>query len=204
MISIALAKGRILTESLPLLAKSGITVLKKDLSSRKLIFNVNEQIKLMIVRATDVPVFVEHGVADMGITGKDTLLEYEAKNIYELLDLRIACCRLMVAAKSANQLKQNTLKVATKYVRLASNFFTQKSQQIEIIKLYGTMELAPTIGLSHCIVDLVDTGNTLKENGLTPYEHIMDISARLIVNAAAYKTKNTVLKSWVKNIKENL
>jgi ATP phosphoribosyltransferase len=159
---------------------------------------------VIVIRATDVPVFVQHGAADMGIAGKDVLLEHGANGLFELLDLGIAKCKLMVAASDKNKLEQNTLKIATKYVNSAKRYFEAKGQQIEIIKLYGAMELAPVVGLAHCIVDLVDTGNTLKANGLVPLEHIEYISSRLVVNAASFKTKNAQIKTWVKGIEQNL
>ncbi len=205
MLTIALSKGRILEQTLPLLAKSGLTIDTNELNSRKLILNTNlTHVKVIIIRATDVPVFVQHGAADIGIAGKDILLEHGMQNLFELLDLQIAKCRLMVAAESAQKLNQTTLKIATKYVRCSQQYFKNKAQQIEIIKLYGAMELAPVVGLAHCIVDLVDTGNTLKANGLIPLEPILDISSRLIVNIASFKIKNTQIKDWVVRIEQNL
>jgi ATP phosphoribosyltransferase len=205
MLTIALSKGRILEQTLPLLKKAGLEIADTELNSRKLILDTNfDDIKVIVIRATDVPVFVQHGAADMGIAGKDVLLEHGANGLFELLDLSIAKCKLMVAASDENQLKQDTLKIATKYVNSAKQYFEAKSQQIEIIKLYGAMELAPVVGLAHCIVDLVDTGNTLKANGLMPLEHIKDISSRLVVNTASFKTKNTQIKSWICNIEKNL
>ncbi len=201
MLTIALSKGRILEQTLPLLKKAGLEIADEELNSRKLILDTNlTDVKVIVIRATDVPVFVQHGAADIGIAGKDVLLEHGAQGVFELLDLGIAKCRLMVAASSAEQLNKNTLKVATKYVNSAKQYFQQQGQSCEIIKLYGAMELAPMVGLAHCIVDLVDTGNTLKANGLIPLDHITDISSRLVVNAAAFKTKNTQIKSWVKAI----
>jgi ATP phosphoribosyltransferase len=205
MLTIALSKGRILEQTLPLLKKAGLEIADEELNSRKLILDTNlDDVKVIVIRATDVPVFVQHGAADMGITGKDVLLEHGANGLFELLDLGIAKCKLMVAASDKNKLEQNTLKIATKYVNSAKRYFETKGQQIEIIKLYGAMELAPVVGLAHCIVDLVDTGNTLKANGLVPLEHIEDISSRLIVNAASFKTKNAQIKTWVKGIEQNL
>ena len=190
MLTIALSKGRILEQTLPLLKKAGLEIADEELNSRKLILDTNlDDVKVIVIRATDVPVFVQHGAADMGIAGKDVLLEHGANGLFELLDLGIAKCKLMVAASDKNKLEQNTLKIATKYVNSAKRYFETKGQQIEIIKLYGAMELAPVVGLAHCIVDLVDTGNTLKANGLVPLEHIEDISSRLVVNAASFKTK---------------
>ncbi len=205
MLTIALSKGRILEQTLPLLKKAGLEIADEELDSRKLILDTNlDDVKVIVIRATDVPVFVQHGAADMGIAGKDVLLEHGANGLFELLDLGIAKCRLMVAASNKDKLNQNTLKIATKYVNSAKRYFETKGQQIEIIKLYGAMELAPVVGLAHCIVDLVDTGNTLKANGLVPLEHIEDISSRLVVNAASFKTKNAQIKTWVKGIEENL
>jgi len=205
MLTIALSKGRILEQTLPLLKKAGLEIADEELNSRKLILDTNlDDVKVIVIRATDVPVFVQHGAADMGIAGKDVLLEHGANGLFELLDLGIAKCRLMVAASNKDKLNQNTLKIATKYVNSAKRYFETKGQQIEIIKLYGAMELAPVVGLAHCIVDLVDTGNTLKANGLVPLDHIEDISSRLVVNAASFKTKNSQIKTWVKGIEENL
>ena len=166
MLTIALSKGRILEQTLPLLKKAGLEIADEELNSRKLILDTNlDDVKVIVIRATDVPVFVQHGAADMGIAGKDVLLEHGANGLFELLDLGIAKCKLMVAASNKEKLEQNTLKIATKYVNSAKRYFEAKGQQIEIIKLYGAMELAPVVGLAHCIVDLVDTGNTLKANG---------------------------------------
>lgn len=205
MLTIALSKGRILNQTLPLLKKAGLEIADKELNSRKLILDTNlADVKVIVIRATDVPVFVQHGAADIGIAGKDVLLEHGAQGLFELLDLNIAKCRLMVAASDKSKLTQNTLKIATKYVHSAKRYFDAKNQQIEIIKLYGAMELAPMVGLAHCIVDLVDTGNTLKANGLIPLEHIEDISSRLVVNAASFKTKNTHIKTWVNAIEHAL
>jgi len=205
MLTIALSKGRILEQTLPLLKKAGLEIADEELNSRKLILDTNiDDIKVIVIRATDVPVFVQHGAADFGIAGKDVLLEHGADGLLELLDLGIAQCKLMVAASDTQKLEQGTLKIATKYVNSTKRYFEAKGQQIEIIKLYGAMELAPVVGLAHCIVDLVDTGNTLKANGLVPLEHIIDISSRLVVNAASFKTKNTEIKSWVNSIERNL
>lgn len=205
MITIALSKGRILQESLPILANVGINILAEDLNSRQLILKTNHKnIQVIVLRATDVPVFVKHGAADIGIAGKDTLLEQKTLGIYELLDLKIAKCKLMVAAQSTQYLNKNTLKVATKYVNIANDYFTKKSTQVEIIKLYGAMEIAPIVNLADCIVDLVDTGNTLVANGLKPYEHIIDISSRLIVNSSSYKTNNKQIKDLVTKIESQI
>ena len=205
MLTIALSKGRILKETLPLLATIGIEVSDDELNSRKLILDSNvEDIKIIVLRATDVPVFVQHGVADIGVSGKDVIEEKGYMGIYELLDLRISKCRMMVAAKSASDIQKNLLKVATKYPNTAKNYFNKINRQVEIIKLYGAMELAPVVGLSDCIVDLVDTGNTLKANGLKAFDEISSISSRLIVNISSYKSKNIEIKDLVKSLEKNL
>ena len=205
MLTIALSKGRILDQTLPLLKKAGIIVPKSELSSRKLILETNsDNIKVIVLRASDVPVFVQHGAADFGIAGKDVLLEHGADGVFELLDLGISKCRLMVASKEGEDLNKSTLKAATKYVKSAKEYFYQQGRQIEVIKLYGAMELAPIVGLSDCIVDLVDTGNTLKANDLVPVELIHEISSRLIVNSAAFNIKHKEINDWIKRIKKNL
>ena len=205
MLTIALSKGRILDQTLPLLKKAGLYVSKNELESRKLILDTNlKDVKVIIIRASDVPVFVQHGAADFGISGKDVLLEHGAHGLFELLDLKISKCRLMVASMENQNLNKSTLKVATKYVKSAKNYFFTKGQQVEVIKLSGAMELAPIVGLSDCIVDLVDTGNTLKANNLVPLDLIHDISSRLIVNSAAFNTKHSRINDWIKNIEKNL
>jgi|TARA_B110000914_G_scaffold214158_1_gene216750 ATP phosphoribosyltransferase len=205
MLTIALSKGRILDQTLPLFEKAGLLVSKKELESRKLILDTNlKDIKVIVIRASDVPVFVQHGAADLGIAGKDVLLEHGADGVFELIDLGISKCRLMVASKKNQNLNKSTLKVATKYVKSAKEYFFSKGQQIEVIKLSGAMELAPIVGLSDCIVDLVDTGNTLKANNLVPLDLIHDISSRLIVNSAAFNTKHSQINDWVKSLKNNL
>ena len=205
MLTIALSKGRILDQTLPLLERAGLSVSTKELKSRKLILDTNlKDIKVIVIRASDVPVFVQHGAADLGIAGKDVLLEHGADGVFELLDLRISKCRLMVASKENQNLNKSTLKVATKYVKSAKEYFFSKGQQVEVIKLSGAMELAPIVGLSDCIVDLVDTGNTLKANNLVPLDLIHDISSRLIVNSAAFNTKHSQINDWIKSIEKNL
>ena len=205
MLTIALSKGKILKQALPLLENAGLVISSKELKSRKLILDTNlDDVKVIIIRASDVPVFVQHSAADIGIAGKDVLLEHGANGLFELLDLGIAKCRLMVAAKPNQDLNQSTLKIATKYINSAKQYFQEKGQQVEVIKLYGAIELAPIVGLAHCIVDLVDTGNTLKANGLVPLDHIQDISSRLVVNSASFNTKHTEIKDWVARINENL
>ncbi len=205
MLTIALSKGRILDQTLPLLEKAGISIAKSELESRKLILDTNlNDVKVIVIRASDVPVFVQHGAADFGIAGKDVLLEHGANGIFELLDLGISKCRLMVASKKNQDLNKSTLKVATKYVKSAKEYFYRQGKQVEVIKLFGAMELAPIVGLSDCIVDLVDTGNTLKANNLVPIELIQEISSRLIVNSAAFNTKHKEIKQWIQKIKQNL
>ena len=205
MLTIALSKGRILDQTLPLLEKAGLSISTKELKSRKLILDTNlEDIKVIVIRASDVPVFVQHGAADLGIAGKDVLLEHGANGVFELLDLGISKCRLMVASKENQNLNKSTLKVATKYVKSAKEYFFSKGQQVEVIKLSGAMELAPIVGLSDCIVDLVDTGNTLNANNLVPLDLIHNISSRLIVNSAAFNTKHSQINDWVKSIEKNL
>ena len=205
MLTIALSKGRILDQTLPLLEKAGISIAKSELESRKLILDTNlSDVKVIVIRASDVPVFVQHGAADFGIAGKDVLLEHGANGIFELLDLGISKCRLMVASKKGQDLNKSTLKVATKYVKSAKEYFYKQGKQVEVIKLYGAMELAPIVGLSDCIVDLVDTGNTLKANNLVPLELIQEISSRLIVNSAAFNTKHKEIKQWIQKIEKKL
>ena len=205
MLTIALSKGRILDQTLPLLENAGLSISKKELESRKLILDTNlKDIKVIVLRASDVPVFVQHGAADFGIAGKDVLLEHGADGVFELLDLGISKCRLMVASKKNQDLNKSTLKVATKYVKSAKKYFFSKGQQVEVIKLSGAMELAPIVGLADCIVDLVDTGNTLKANNLVSLDLIHDISSRLIVNSSAFNTKHSQISEWIKKIEKNL
>jgi ATP phosphoribosyltransferase len=194
MITIAVSKGRIYEEALPLLAKMGIAPIDDPETSRKLILSTTrDDVQLVIIRATDVPTFVEYGAADMGIAGKDVLIEHGAENLYEPLDLNIARCKLMTAAHKDAPAISGRVRVATKYVTIAQQYFASLGVQAEIIKLYGSMELAPLVGLADCIVDLVDTGNTLRANNLEPRELIMNISSRLVVNKAAMKMKNAVI-----------
>jgi len=189
---IALSKGRIYKETRPFLEAAGIVAVDDPETSRKLILDTNrDDVKLLVLRATDVPTYVQYGAADLGVTGKDVLLEHGGEGLYEMVDLGIARCRLMVAGKPDADLSgSRRLRVATKFVRSARDHFARKGQQVEVIKLYGSMELAPLVGLADCIVDVVDTGNTLKANGLAPLEHIADISSRLVVNKAAMKMKH--------------
>ncbi|MDP2370617.1 ATP phosphoribosyltransferase, partial [Rhodoferax sp.] len=203
MITIALSKGRIFDETLPLLRAAGIEVLEDPEKSRKLILATNRpDVRVLVVRATDVPTYVQYGGADMGITGKDTLLEHGTQGLVSPLDLQIAKCRISVAVRSdfdyAWAVRQGSrLRVATKYVAIAREFFATKGVHVDLIKLYGSMELAPLTGLADAIVDLVSTGNTLKANHLVEVEHIMDISSRLVVNQAALKLKQAPVRAII-------
>ncbi len=197
-ITIAISKGRILAESLPLLARADIRPLDDPGTTRKLIFETNHSgVRLIVIRAADVPTYVLNGGADLGIAGKDVLMESDSDNLYEPLDLDIARCSLMLAGPQDVSEMTGRLRIATKYVTTTRNFFAERGQQVEIIKLYGSMELAPVLGLSDLIVDLVNSGNTLKQNGLVPLEKIADISSRLIVNKAAMKMKQEMIKPLV-------
>ena len=203
LITLALSKGRIFEETLPLLKAAGIEVLEDPEKSRKLILTTNQpDVRVLVVRATDVPSYVQYGGADMGITGKDTLLEHGSQGLYTPLDLQIAKCRISVAVKAdfdyAAAVKRGSrLKVATKYVAIAREFFASKGVHVDLIKLYGSMELAPLVGMADAIVDLVSTGNTLKANHLVEVEHIMDISSRLVVNQAALKLKQAPIRAII-------
>ncbi len=203
LITIALAKGRILKETLPLLERAGITP-KDDLEkSRKLIFHTNhDNIQFVLIRSADVPTYVQYGAADMGIAGKDVLLEHGGEGLYEWVDLQIAPCKLMTAGFADRELPEGRLKVATKYTGITRDYFMKLGRQVELIKLYGSMELAPIVGLSDMIVDLVDTGNTLKANGLVPQDFIMQITSRLIVNRASLKMKNKAIKQVIDKIEQ--
>ena len=202
-LTIALSKGRIFKETLPLLAHAGIEPVDDPEASRKLILDTNQSaVKLVIIRASDVPTYVQYGAADLGVAGKDVLLEYGGAGLYEPLDLRIACCRLMVAGHEPWSEKAQRLRIATKYVNSTRRYFAGQGMQVEIIKLYGSMELAPLVGLSDLIVDVVDTGNTLKANGLRPLEKITDISSRLVVNKASMKRKHARVQSFIDRIAE--
>ncbi len=200
MITIALSKGRIFEETLPLLKAAGITPLEDPESSRKLILpTTRADVRLIIVRASDVPTYVQYGAADMGIAGKDVLNEHGGTGLYQLLDLNIACCRMMVAVRNdfdyESAVRQGArLRVATKYVQVAREHFAAKGVHVDLIKLYGSMELAPLVGLSDAIVDLVSSGNTLKANNLKAVEEISGISARLIVNQASLKLKRAAIQ----------
>jgi len=194
-ITIALTKGRILKETLPLLKKIGLEPADDVFTSRKLLFPTNQaNIRILILRGSDVPTYVQFGKADIGIAGKDGLLEHQGDGYYEPLDLGIARCRLMTAAPVGYQPADGKLRVATKYTKVAREYYAQQGRQIDLIKLYGAMELAPIMDLADEIVDIVDTGNTLKANGLEAREMITEISSRVIVNKASMKTKFPEIK----------
>jgi ATP phosphoribosyltransferase len=203
MITLALSKGRIFDETLPLLKVAGIEVLEDPETSRKLILPTNQAgVRVVLVRATDVPTYVEYGGADLGVTGKDTLIEHGGQGLYQPLDLQIAKCRMSVAVRAdydyATAVKSGSrLKVATKYTNIAREFFAQKGVHVDLIKLYGSMELAPLTGLADAIVDLVSTGSTLKANHLIEVERIMDISSRLVVNQASLKLKQEPIRAII-------
>lgn len=202
-LTIAVSKGRIFKEALPLLAHAGVEPLEDPDTSRKLILpTTRDDVRLVIIRATDVPPYVEYGGADMGIAGKDVLMEYGGNGLYEPLDLRIAQCRMMTAGYADPLPVRGRMRVATKYVETARKHYAAKGQQVEIIKLYGSMELAPIVGMAHEIVDLVSTGGTLAANGLVPLEHIADISSRLVVNKASMKMKHMAVSALIDSISE--
>ena len=202
-LTLALSKGRIFDDTLPLLKAAGIEVLDDPEQSRKLILRTNRPgLQVVVVRATDVPTYVEYGGADLGVTGKDTLLEHGGQGLYQPLDLKIARCRISVAVRSnfdyASAVRQGSrLRVATKYVGIAREFFAAKGVHVDLIKLYGSMELAPLTGLADAIVDLVSTGGTLKANNLVEVERIMEISSRLVVNQAALKLKQAPIRALI-------
>lgn len=202
MLTIALSKGRILDETLPLLAEAGIVPSENPEKSRKLIIPTSqEDVRILIVRATDVPTYVEYGAADLGVAGKDVLLEYEGDDLYEPLDLNIACCKLMTAGVTGKAEPTGRLKIATKFVNVAKRYYAEQGRQVDIIKLYGSMELAPLVGLADKIIDVVDTGNTLRANGLEPQELITTISSRLIVNKAAMKMHHHRIQTLIDTLR---
>ena len=202
-LTIALSKGRLLDEALPLLAQAGVAPIEDPNTSRKLILATSAaHVSLVILRATDVPTYVQYGAADLGIAGKDVLLEHGNEGLYQPLDLRIGLCRLVVATRrdyewSGSVQRGGRIRVATKYVRTAREHFAAKGMHVDLIKLYGSMELAPLAGLADAIVDLVSTGRTLQANDLVAVEEIMPISARLIVNPGALKLKRDLAKPLV-------
>ena len=203
-LTIALTKGRILKETLPLFEGAGIVPLDDIATSRKLIFSTtHESVKFVLLRGSDVPTYVRHGAADMGVVGKDILMEFGDEGLYEILDLEIARCRLMTAGiDGAQQKTAAKIRVATKFVNVAREHYSLRGLQPNIIKLYGAMELAPIMRLADEIVDIVDTGNTLKANGMVPREHIADISSRLIVNKASMRTRNPIISTLLESISD--
>ncbi|GIX51993.1 ATP phosphoribosyltransferase [Sphaerotilus natans] len=203
MITLALSKGRIFEETLPLLAAAGIEVLEDPEKSRRLILPTNRaDVQVVLVRATDVPTYVEHGGADLGVAGKDVLIEHGGEGLYQPLDLNIARCRMSVAVREgfdyeAAVRQGSRIRVATKYTTIARQHFADKGVHVDLIKLYGSMELAPLTGLADAIVDLVSTGKTLKANQLVEVEPFMEISSRLVVNQAALKLKRDRLRPLI-------
>lgn len=200
-LTIALTKGRILKETLPLLAQAGIEPLEDISSSRRLVFDTSRKdVRLVIIRGTDVPTYVRHGAADLGVVGKDILLEQGAQGLYEPLDLGIARCRLMTAGPVGWQATGARIRVATKFVNIARQYFARQGIQAEVIKLYGAMELAPIMNLADLIVDIVDTGNTLRANGMEPLEEVAAISSRLVVNKAAMRSRYEVIQAVIDDL----
>ncbi|MGI9275005.1 MAG: ATP phosphoribosyltransferase [Endozoicomonas sp.] len=200
-ITIALSKGRILKDTLPLLKAAGIELTEDPGQSRKLIIpTTNAHVNLLIVRASDVPTYVEYGAADLGVAGKDVLLEHGSTELYEPLDLQIAKCKLMTAGKVGVAEPQGRVKVATKFVNVAKRYYASLGRQADIIKLYGSMELAPLVGLADIIIDVVDTGNTLRANGLEPRDLITEVSSRLVVNKASTKIKHQAISQLVEQL----
>ena len=202
-ITIALTKGRILKETLPLFAAAGIEPVEDISKSRKLIFATNQpDLRLLVIRGSDVPTYVQHGAADMGVSGKDMLLEAGGADLYEPLDLNISKCRLMTAAMVGKELPQGRIRIATKFTNIAKQYCAEKGIQTDIIKLYGAMELAPIMDLADMIVNIVDTGNTLKANGMEPRDLIADISSRLVVNRASMKRKHERIQQLIDSLRQ--
>ncbi len=202
-LTLALSKGRIFQQAMPLLAAAGIVAAEDPETSRKLVLATNRpEVRLIIVRASDVPTYVEYGAADLGIAGKDVLMEHGRGGLYEPLDLGIGRCRLMVAGIENAVLGASRLRIATKYVKSTQRHFAAQGKQVEVIKLYGSMELAPLVGLADLIVDLVESGSTLRANGLVPLEHIADISSRLVVNKASWKMKHVPIGGLLQALRE--
>lgn len=208
MITIALSKGRIFEETLPILSQAGISCNEEFIQSRKLILKTNNpKVRLLIVRASDVPTYVECGGADIGVAGKDVMDEFGSSNIYQICDLKIAKCKMMVAGPKKFNYKEvikqkERLKIATKYTKIAKDFFSKKGIHIDLIKLYGSMELAPIVKMSDLIVDLVSSGKTLEANDLTPFEEISEISSQLIVNKASLKLNYSNIQPIIDLIKK--
>ena len=202
-LSIALTKGRILADTLPLLAAAGIEPLEDATATRKLkVETTVADTSLLLVRASDVPAYVQYGGADIGVTGKDVLLEHSGRGLYEPIDLGIGCCKLVLAGKPGVDLNmQRRMRVATKYPLVTADYFARLGRQVEIIKLYGSMELAPVVGMADVIVDITETGSTLKANGLVVLDDIVDISSRLIVNKASMKMKHETIHALMNAVK---
>jgi ATP phosphoribosyltransferase len=199
--TLALTKGRILKETLPLLAKAGIEPLEDISKSRKLVFETTlDNLQLIVIRGTDVPTYVRLGAADMGVVGKDILLEHGSEGLYEPLDLGIARCRLMTAGPVGWNKGGPRIRVATKFVNIAREYFARQGMNAEVIKLYGAMELAPAMNLADLIVDIVDTGNTLRANGMEPLEEIAEVSSRLIVNKAAMRANHESIEKVIADL----
>ena len=199
--TIALTKGRVLIDQLDLLAKVGIRPTESPASSRKLVFDTNQaSIRILVLRGMDVATYVDHGIADVGMSGKDVLLEHTGTGYYEPVDLGLGRCSLMVAGPVDEDRLPSRLRIATKFIKTAKRYYAEQGVQVDIIKLYGAMELAPAMGLAHRIVDIVETGNSLKANGLKSIELITDISTRLIVNSSAYKTKFEEIRRLIESL----
>ena len=197
-LTLALTKGRILAETLPLLARAGVEPLEDMSKSRKLVFpTTRKDVQLVVMRGVDVPVYVRHGAADLGVVGKDILLEQGSEGVYEPLDLGIAPCRLMTAAPLGFVWPERRLRVATKFVNVARDYFARRGVQVELIKLYGAMELAPAMQLADMIVDIVDTGNTLRANGMEPLDEIARVTSRLIVNRASLRSRHGAINHLI-------
>ncbi len=197
----ALTKGRILEEALPLLERAGIAPLEDVFNSRRLVFDTSsEGLRILVVRGADVPTYVRQGAADLGVVGKDILLEHGAEGLYEPLDLRIARCRMMTAAPVGWRPGRGRVRVATKFTGIARRHYAERGIHADVIKLYGALELAPLMGLADMIVDIVDTGGTLRANGMEPVERIADISSRLVVNKAAMRGRHAAIESLVASL----
>ncbi|WOJ98348.1 ATP phosphoribosyltransferase [Congregibacter brevis] len=197
-LTLALTKGRILKETLPLLARAGVEPLEDMSKSRKLVFpTTRDDVQIVVMRGVDVPVYVRHGAADLGVVGKDTLLEQGSEGVYEPLDLGIAPCRLMTAAPIDFDWPARRIRVATKFVNVARDYFAQRGVQVELIKLYGAMELAPAMQLADMIVDIVDTGNTLRANDMEPLDEIAQVTSRLIVNKASMRSRHGAINHLI-------
>ena len=200
-LTIALTKGRVLIDQLDLLAKVGIRPTESPASSRKLVFDTNQaSIRILVLRGMDVATYVDHGIADVGMSGKDVLLEHTGTGYYEPVDLGLGRCSLMVAGLVDEDRLPSRLRIATKFIKTAKRYYAEQGVQVDIIKLYGAMELAPAMGLAHRIVDIVETGNSLKVNGLKSIELIAEISTRLIVNSSAYKTKFEEIRRLIESL----